>query len=203
MKNLLLITALMATSLPLLAEPVKVDMKAGLWEHKVILDAASAKEVQALQSGQMKEAVEQMKAQLASMPPEQRKQMEAMMEQSGMKMTDEGVSFRNDQVQVSPTGSNVKACITQAQIDRGELPDDTAGCKTTLKQISDTKFKSIHVCSGDQQSTGESEVTFQSPKHYTGKGTMKQVVNGESHTMAFNMEGKWLSNDCGNIKPTE
>ncbi|WP_331353249.1 DUF3617 domain-containing protein [Cellvibrio sp. UBA7671] len=185
------------------AEPIKVDMKAGLWENNMTWDADSAKEMQAMQTDQMKAAMEQMKEQFANMPPEQRKQMEAIMAQSGMEIKDDGVSFKNDQVQVSPSGTNVKSCITQAEIDRGELPDDVDGCKSTITKISATRFKSTYVCSGEEQARGESEVNFHSPKHYSGTGTMVHMMNGEKRTMNFKMEGKWLGSDCGDIKPAQ
>lgn len=190
-----------ATVLPVQAEPIKVDMKAGLWENTVTWDADSVKEMQALHADQMKVAMEQMKEQFANMPPEQRKQMEAIMAQSGMEIKEDGMTFNDDQVQISPTGSNVKSCITQAEIDRGELPDDIEGCTSSLKKISATRFTSSHVCSGEDQSAGQSEVTFHSPKHYTGTGKMTQVHEGKTHTMSFKMEGKWLTSDCGTIKP--
>jgi hypothetical protein len=198
-----LVVALGITAVPLQAEPIKVDMKAGLWENKVIWGGDSAEGTPAIQPDQVKLAMEEMKKQLANMPPEQRKQMEAMMAQSGMKVTDDGVSFNNNQVEISPTGTNAKVCVTQAQIDRGELPDDVKGCESALKKISATQFKSTHVCSGEYSGTGESEVTFHSPKHYTGTGKMNQVMNGEKRTMAFTMEGKWLSSDCGDVKPAQ
>jgi hypothetical protein len=198
-----LVVALGITAVPLQAEPIKVDMKAGLWENKVIWGGDSAEGTLAIQPDQVKLAMEEMKKQLANMPPEQRKQMEAMMAQSGMKVTDDGVSFNNNQVEISPTGTNAKVCVTQAQIDRGELPDDVKGCESALKKISATQFKSTHVCSGEYSGTGESEVTFHSPKHYTGTGKMNQVMNGEKRTMAFTMEGKWLSSDCGDVKPAQ
>ncbi|MDO8344869.1 MAG: DUF3617 domain-containing protein [Cellvibrio sp.] len=205
MKNLLslLVVVISATVLPAQAEPIKVDMKAGLWENTVTWDADSAKEMQALQTDQMKVAMEQMKEQFANMPPEQRKQMEAIMAQSGMEIKEEGVSFNNDQVQISSSGSNVKSCITQAEIDRGELPDDVDGCKSTITKISATRFKSTYVCSGEEQATGESEVNFHSPKHYSGTGKMVHVINGEKRTMTFKMEGKWLGGDCGDVKPAQ
>lgn len=190
-------------SLPLQAEPLKVDMKAGLWENKVVWGGNSAEGIPAIQPDQVKFAMEEMKRQLANMSPEQRKQMEAMMAQSGMKVTEGGVSFNNSQVEISPTGTNAKLCVTQAQIDRGELPDDVQGCESSLKKISATQFESTHVCSGQYSGTGESEVTFHSPKHYTGTGKMNQVMNGEKRTMEFTMEGKWLSNDCGDVKPAQ
>jgi hypothetical protein len=205
MKNLLsiLVAVLGVTAVPLHADPVKVDMVPGLWENKVVWGGGGTEGAPAIQPDQVKFAMEEMKKQLANMSPEQRKQMEAMMAQSGMKLTDDGVSFNNNQVEISPTGTIAKLCVTQAQIDRGELPDDVQGCESVLKQISATQFKSTHVCSGKYSGTGESEVTFQSPKHYTGAGTMNQVTNGVKRTMAFTMEGKWLSSDCGDVKPAQ
>ncbi len=199
MKILLSVLVIGISALSVQAEPVKLDMQAGLWENKIALDGSA---VDGVQPDQMKLAMDEMKKQLANMPPEQRKQMEAMMAQSGMKMTDDGVSFNNNQVTISPAGTNAKICITQEQINRGDLPDDVKGCESVLKQISPTQFKSTHVCSGEYSGTGESEVTFLSPKHYTGKGEMTQMTNGEKRVVKFTMEGKWLANDCGDIKPT-
>jgi hypothetical protein len=183
------------------AEPVKVDMKAGLWENTMTLDADSAKEMQAMQGAQMKAAMDQMKEQFANMPAEQRKQMEAIMAQSGVELSEEGVSVNNDQVQISSSGSKVKNCITQAEIDRGELPDAGDGCTSMLTQISPTRLKSTQVCSGADQTTSESEINFHSPSHYSGKGKMVQLMDGKKHEMNFEIEGKWLSSNCGEIKP--
>jgi uncharacterized protein YneF (UPF0154 family) len=129
-----LVAAFGAAVVPLHAEPIKVDMVPGLWENKVVWGGSGAEGTPAIQPDQVKFAMEEMKKQLANMSPEQRKQMEAMMAQSGMKMTEDGVSFNNNQVEISPTGTNAKLCITQAQIDRGELPDDVKGCESVLKK---------------------------------------------------------------------
>lgn len=136
MKNLLsiFVAVLGVATAPLHAEPIKVDMVPGLWENKVVWGSGGAEGIPAIQPDQVKFAMEEMKKQLANMPPEQRKQMEAMMAQSGMKVTDDGVSFNNNQVEISPTGTHAKLCITQAQIDRGELPDDVKGCESVLKK---------------------------------------------------------------------
>lgn len=205
MNNLLsaFVGVLTVTALPLHAEPIKMDMKAGLWENAVVWSSDSAEAAQGIQPDQMKLAMDEMKEQFANLPPEQRKQMEAMMAQSGMQVTDDGVSFNNNQVEISPSGTKAKLCITQAEIDRGELPDDVKGCESALKKISATQFKSTYVCSGEYSGTGESEVTFHSPKHYTGTGKMNQLMNGEKNTMEFKMEGKWLSSDCGDVKPVQ
>lgn len=103
MKNLLsiFVAVLGVATAPLHAEPIKVDMVPGLWENKVVWGSGSAEGIPAIQPDQVKFAMEEMKKQLANMPPEQRKQMEAMMAQSGMEVTDNGISFNNNQVEIS------------------------------------------------------------------------------------------------------
>ncbi len=203
MRNLLVLSAVigLVSSFSLFAQTIKLDMQPGLWENSFTLTGDSGKELQAMQSDQMKTAMEEMKKQLANMPPEQRKQMEAIMAQSGMKINDDSISFENDKVNISTDGSKVKQCVTKTEIDRGELPEDDKNCKTTLTQISKNRFKSKHVCTGENPSHGESEVVFTSPKHYSGTGTMTQTVDGKSHTLEIVISGNWISNDCGDIKP--
>ena len=185
------------------AESIKVDMSPGLWENNMTWDGEGMKELQAQQTEEMKAAMAQMKEQFATMPPEQRKQMEAIMAQSGLQMNDDGVNFNNDQVQVSSSGTKVKSCITQAEIDRGEFPDNAEGCQSTIQKISATRFKATFICAGAEQSTGESEVTFHSPKHYSGSGKMTTQFEGKPRVMTFKMEGTWLGSDCGSVAPME
>lgn len=204
MKQLLIVTsvAALAAALPALAA-VKIDMKAGLWENQFSMTGDGAAQMQQLQSAQMQEAMAQMKAQLAAMPPEQRKQMEAMLGQSGMKISEDGINFKNDQVEISNKGTKVKSCVTQEEIDRGELPESDEGdnCTSTLTQVNSKRFKSTQVCTGDNPSRSEMDVVFDSPKRYTGTGVMTQTVSGQAHTMTVAMEGTWLDSDCGDIKP--
>lgn len=198
-----LATIIGLASMGLHAEPIKLDMKPGLWENQFKMTGDSAKQMQAFQGEQMKQAMEQMKQQLANMPPEQRKQMEAMMAQSGMKFDEKSISYQNDKVKVTSEGSTVKQCITQAQIDKGEMPEKNEECKTTLTQTGKNRFKSKMVCTGEGGGTGESDVVFHSPKNYTGTGKMTQVINGKPQVIEMVMEGKWLSSDCGDILPEE
>jgi len=183
------------------AESIKVDMTAGLWENSMTWDGEGLKEMQALQNEEMKAAMAQMKEQFATMPPEQRKQMEAIMAQSGLSVNDEGISLRDHQLQISASGTQVKSCITQAEIDQGGFPDNAEGCKSTLQQISATRFKATFVCMGEEQASGESEVTFHSPKHYSGQGKMTAQFEGKPREMTFKMEGTWLGSDCGSVAP--
>lgn len=203
MKKLLKVsmTLVSLVVLPGQAESIKVDMSPGLWENNMTFDGEGMQALQAQQTAEMKAAMAQMQEQLAKLPPEQRQQMAAMMAQSGMNIDEDGVSFNNDQLQMSSSGTKVKSCITQAEIDRGGFPDNAEGCKTNMQKISANRFKATFVCTGEGQSTGESEVTFHSPKQYSGTGKMTAQLAGKPRTMTFKMQGNWLSSDCGAVKP--
>lgn len=202
MKKTLLLTPLFVLALPVMAQSVKVDMAPGLWENKMQYTGDGAAQMQQMQSAQMETAMAEMKKQFAAMPPEQRKQMEALMEQSGVKMSEEGISFQNNQVQISADGATAKNCVTQAQIDSGDMGmDDSEECTSTLTQVSKNRFKSVQVCTGENPSRSEGDITFISPKRYSGTGNMTQTVNGQSHKLTVAIEGTWLGSDCGDIKP--
>lgn len=202
MKKTLLLTPLFVLALPVMAQSIKVDMAPGLWENKMQYTGDGAAQMQQMQSAQMETAMAEMKKQFAAMPPEQRKQMEALMEQSGVKMSEEGISFQNNQVQISADGATAKNCVTQAQIDSGDMGmDDSEECTSTLTQVSKNRFKSVQVCTGENPSRSEGDITFSSPKRYSGTGNMTQTVNGQSHKLTVAIEGTWLGSDCGDIKP--
>jgi hypothetical protein len=190
-----------------LADNIRVDMKPGLWQNTMNFEGDAAKQMADMQTAQLTSAMAEMKKQMAAMPPEQRKQMEAIMAQSGVSLSDQGVSINHDEVQISSKGTVAKNCITQAQIDRGELNESDEGCSSSLKKIGANHFKSTQVCQGEDASNGhnnsEMEIKFDSPKHYRGKGTMTQTVSGKTHVVQMNLEGIWLGSDCGKIKPEE
>ena len=52
-----------------------------------------------------------------------------------------------------------------------------------------------------RQSSGEGEMTFVSDKAYTGRTTVTTQVAGKSQQMTMEMSGKWLSAECGDVKP--
>lgn len=61
-------------------------------------------------------------------------------------------------------------------------------------------------CASDQvrllRRSGEGEVVLLNPKAYTGKATINTEVEGKPERMDISQAGKWLSDDCGNIKPS-
>ena len=179
----------------------QVDMKPGLWEHKFKMDDRGQSSVQKEQAEQMAGAIEEMKKQMANLPPEQRKMMEDMMAQQGIKMTDKGVEMPSQGVQISKEGATVKACLTQEEIDRGELPKGDENCEQKITQTSPKVLKVIYICKGEQPSRGEGTIVFQNNKSYTGDISYTTIVQEKQETFHAIQSGKWLSSDCGEVKP--
>lgn len=189
------------SSVSLNAYALKVDMKPGLWEHAFKFDKGSLGAVSGVQPEQISAALEGMKQQMANLPPEQRKMMEDMMAKQGIKVSDKGIDMAAQGLSITKDGTKVNACITQAEIDRGEMPQTDENCEQKITQVSPKFFKATYSCKGEHPSQGEGEITFQSDKAYTGKMKMVTQINGKSETIQGSQTGKWLSSDCGDIKP--
>ncbi|MBU0745332.1 MAG: DUF3617 domain-containing protein [Gammaproteobacteria bacterium] len=160
------------------AQPQK--LRPGLWEHTVSMKS---------QSGQMEAAMAQMQKSLASMTPEQRKQMEQMMAQQGVSM--------------GPKGNSVKMCITAEQAELDNIPQQE-GCTQTVKRTGPNTVALTFNCKGgDGQppTSGEGSMTFAGPTAYTGNFKVKTMSAGKPEQIDMAQAGKWLSADCGAIKP--
>ncbi len=159
----------------------QTKMLPGLWEHSFTVQD---------NGGQMSGAMKQMQEQMAKMTPAQRAQMEQMMGGKGMSM---GAG--------SGGATAVKMCMTQAQIDLNEGPPPEKNCTNQITQRSGNTIKVKFSCTGDHPATGEGEMTILSPTSYKGKSSVNTVMNGKPERMNMEQSGKWLSADCGNIKP--
>lgn len=171
-RHLLTAATLLALALPAGAQ----SMKPGLWEIN-----------NKMSGGQMDAQMAEMQKQLAQMPPEQRKQMEAMMAQRGMRMAPGAGG-----------GMTVQMCMTKEMVDRNEVPT-RENCTSTQQKKSGNTIKVAFTCT-NPPSSGEGEVNF-TPESYTSHMTIKAVVDGKNETMVVDAAGKWLKADCGSIKP--
>ena len=172
--HLVAAAAVLAIALPAGAQ----TMKPGLWEiHNK------------MSGGQMDQAMAEMQKQLAQMPPEQRKQMEAAMAQQGVKL-----------VPGSGGGMAVQMCMTKEMVERNEVPVQN-GCTATQNRKSGNRMQFAFRCT-NPPSSGEGEMSF-TPESYTSHMTMKSVVQGKTETMVSDSTGKWLKADCGNVKPPQ
>jgi hypothetical protein len=153
------------------------SLKPGLWEVNQKMDMGGAQDPR----------MAQMQQQMANMPPEQRKAMEAAMAKQGVKMGPGG-------------GMNIQMCLTKEMVERNELPAQRGDCKTTQQPRSGNTMKMAFSCS-NPPSSGEGEVTFASPEAYSMKMTVTTQVQGKPEKMKMDAAGKWLKADCGDVKP--
>jgi hypothetical protein len=153
------------------------SLKPGLWEVQNKVSTAG-----------MPDAMAEMQKQMAAMPPEQRKQMEAMMAQHGMRMA-------------PGTGGGIatQMCMTREMVERNELPMDE-GCRMTQQQRTGNTMRMAFTCT-KPPSTGEGEFTFLGPEAYRSRMTVKVTDKGRTETATVEGSAKWLSADCGKVKP--
>ncbi|HYF41243.1 MAG TPA: DUF3617 domain-containing protein [Ramlibacter sp.] len=173
MKALFLVAA--AFCLPVAAQ----TLKPGLWEVQQKMQG----------SGEMNQAMEEMRKNMANMPPEQRKQMEAMMAQQGVQMKPGAAG-----------GMSMRMCMSKEMAERNEIPANQGDCKTTSQQRSGNTMRMAFTCT-KPPSTGETQFTFTSPEAYTMRMTATTTAGGKSEKVNMEGTGKWLSADCGNLKP--
>lgn len=153
-----------------------IPLRPGLWEQTLTM---------ASESGRVEAAIEQMQERLESLPPEQRRMMEDMMESQGISV-DSGVS-------------TVQICLTQEEIDAGGLAEQD-GCQQNVLEQNSKRLRLSFVC-GEEK--GEGEVTFHSPESYSGTTHLTTSVDGQQEVMTIDQKGKWLGADCGVAGPGE
>jgi hypothetical protein len=159
------------------------SQKPGLWEitHKTGGNA------------EMDAAMAQMQKQMASMSPAQRKQMEAMMAQHGGSMP----------TAAAGGGMSMKVCISPEMAARDQMPQQTEGdCTTSITSRTAGSMKMAFVCT-NPPSKGEGTYTFPNDKAYTMAMTIRSERKGKPDTVTLEGSGKWLTADCGTVKPME
>lgn len=158
------------------------NLKPGLWEVTNNMKSSS---------GEMEKARAQAQQQMANMPPEQRKMMEEMMAKHGIRM---GAG--------APGAMSAQLCMSKEMVERNEIPVQQGDCKTTRQQRSGNTMTFAFTCA-NPPSSGEGTYTYVSPESYTFKTTVKTSVQGKPETMTMDGSGKWLSGDCGTLKPLQ
>jgi hypothetical protein len=173
MKVTLLLAA--ALCLPAAAQ----TLKPGLWEVQQKMQG----------SGEMNQAMADMQKQMAGMPPEQRKQMEAMMAKQGVQMTPGAGG-----------AMSMRMCMSKEMAERNEIPASQGDCKTTSQQRTGNTMRMAFTCTRPP-SSGQTQFTFIGPEAYTMKMTATTTASGKTEKVNMEGSGKWLSADCGAIKP--
>ena len=154
-------------------------MSPGLWEQKVKFKS---------QSGDMEAQRAHMQAEIAALPPEKRQMVEQMMARKGMSLDAQGTTLRT--------------CVTKEQAERMEpLPMNKEECKQDVVSRTASSMKVKWTCGGNEPSTGEGELHFSSDKAFTGRAVVNGVREGKPDRMDVESVGKWVSADCGDVKP--
>jgi len=154
-------------------------MKPGLWE-------ISSKMIGG--TGEMADAMAEMQKEMASMPPAERKQMEAMMAKHGASMGKPGA------------GMTLKICLTPDMIKQNQFNQQRGNCQHSTSPRVGNTLKFSMTCS-NPTSSGEGVVTIISPEAYSTKMTLSTTQGGKTEVMKMESASRFLSADCGNIKP--
>jgi hypothetical protein len=154
-----------------------VNIKPGLWE--VTNNMATS-------DGRIQSAIDQMQKQLARMDPAERKQMEQIFAEQGVKMGSGGSTVS-------------KACVTPEMARRRALPLQQQGdCTQALSGSQASRMTFTFSCT-NPRITGDGEATFTGDTGYQVNGK----VSSSGGAMTFQQSGKWLAPDCGDLQPDE
>lgn len=147
-------------------------IKPGLWQVK------SVHEVDGQKAPDMAE-------QFRNMPPEARKQVEAMMKARGVDMSG---------------GGDLKVCLDKASLDQGRWRNEQSGCKTDFSAQTSSRWAWKSVCG---PTSSEGETVFASPEAYTTKVNTLTTAGGKPQSSRMTMTSKWLSASCGDVQPVK
>jgi len=150
-------------------------IKPGLWQVQ------TEREVDG-QMAQMPDMTEHLK----NLPPESRRQVEAMMKQRG--------------VDLSAAGGAMRICMTKETLARDQWRAEEGNCKTDFSSRSGSAWK-WHTSCQDPASETDGEATFPGPETYTVKTVTTMRGQGEPKTTRMTMTSKWLGADCEGVKP--
>ncbi len=176
--SLSLLSLLLFVATPVIAQ----GMKPGLWEVKTIKQVVDGQDMTA----QMAAAQAQMRQQMASMTPEQRKQLEAMMGGQG-----------------SAAGSGAtRICISPEMAKREEPMLDPQGhCKPSKMSRSGNTTSFEFDCSTAQgRSIGKGKSTTTGSSIHS---IMEMTTSGQrgTHTMQSESQMNYLGPDCQGLAP--
>jgi hypothetical protein len=127
---------------------------------------------------------------MPAIPPEQLEQMRKM----GIaipKMQDGNISS--------------KVCITREMAERDQLPQtgqDESGCQSKNYRRSGSSYTVDVVCNGPlMKGEGKIKGKFSGNESFSSTYDFNGVAHGQSINQHHETSGKWLSADCGSVKP--
>ena len=120
---------------------------------------------------------------MANLPP----QVQAQMKAHGVSMGGGGITS--------------KFCMTAADV-AGDKPayKQNPDCTTQNVKVRGNTMSADVICTGKMNGRGHLDVTYSSPEHYTAAQTMDMVQEGHPIHSATNIDARWISPNCGNVK---
>jgi len=119
---------------------------------------------------------------LNKLTPEQRRKMEA--------------DIKAEQAK-GPEKDTDRECITQKDLEQPFESANTKECKQTIVTTSRTSQEVRIACTGAIPGSGLFKVSTPSPERMTGTLDLTLGQGAEAMTIKAQMQGRWLSADCG------
>jgi hypothetical protein len=159
------------------------SLKPGLWEIKPISQIVDGRDMTA----QMASAQAKMQQEMANMPPDQRKQVEAMMGHQG-----------------ASAGGGIRICVSPAMAARDKPMVDPEGrCEPATVNRSGNKTSFEFNCTANgRTSVGKGESTVSGDTVTTRVDLTMTDARGR-HTIKSESQMKYLGSDCQGIKPLD
>jgi hypothetical protein len=162
----------------------QINIKPGLWQLEMTLPGKA-------KGNPMAGYAEQMKRHMASMPPEQRKEIEATLSD----LQARGTEFTGD-------GLRTKECFTKENIAKFELLGKKGADSCTRKVSPTMGGVNVSMQCARPQMKVDAAVKFQGEKAYTFESLATVTgPDGKPMTQKSTGSGTWLSSDCGQVKP--
>lgn len=160
-----------------------LNLKPGLWEVTYVGETSGAPPIPAAQKAEMEKH-------MAQMPPDQRAKMEAAVKSAQANLAKPVVK---------------KSCVTKEDINKDLNLVGGAGdgncTRTVLKATSTAQEIRIECMNGTRKSGGTMKIAAPNPESWTGTMDGSASDTGGAMQMKTKMSGKWLSSDCGAVKP--
>ena len=151
----------------------KPPIKPGLWQIQMEREVDGQK---------MPDMSERMK----SMTPEKRAQFEAMMKQHGVAMG----------------GNGSQVCYTPESLEHSPWAEAQMDCKPTFTSRTSAAWK-WHTSCPKMGLESDGEAIFTNSENYTVKSTSVSKMGDKVRNSTTTMTGKWVSADCGDVKPLD
>ncbi len=154
-------------------------VKPGLWETTSKISG----------SPELERAMAEMKKMMEGMPPERRKEIQAMMAKQGAWMS------------YGEEGTAVRICVTQEMAQRAGPPLTDPNCTYSGTPRQGDRQTFSFSCTNPTRS-GEGVITYQGDSSYHSVMTMKgEAVGGKGTAMKIEGTSRFIGSDCGSVKP--